>query len=302
MERETTPPPDYSTMPPPSRRTFSLFQRTFNINEQTVLDAIFSACTTFFEKVVLLIGPLLICFASVIIYGLAHTFFTIILPMLRLQYEGEDSSAGYSNINTFFMGAHISWVVFLLTNVTFNYLSCVVTRNYGGPEFQKVVRELALATGFCYPETPLQVENFRQDFEQKMLLRMRRRQARAQEIREGAQQKRETSTNTTLQMADTTTAATTATSTASVSVTQRKAATKKPNKPEKIPSPQQVRSWMLMAPDEWGYCQRSKQPKPPRSHYDHVTKSLVLCLDHYCPWMFNAGMLCIVLYGMLLSS
>merc|ERR1712194_716532 len=49
-----------------------------------------------------------------------------------------------------------------------------------------------------------------------------------------------------------------------------------------------IRSWMLMAPDEWGYCQRTNQPKPPRSHYDHVSKTLVLCLDHYCPWMFNA--------------
>ena len=55
------------------------------------------------------------------------------------------------------------------------------------------------------------------------------------------------------------------------------------------PSPKQIRNWMLMAPDEWGYCSRSNLPKPPRSHYDHVTKTLVLCLDHYCPWMFNAG-------------
>ena len=25
----------------------------------------------------------------------------------------------------------------------------------------------------------------------------------------------------------------------------------------------------------------------PRSHYDHVSKKLVLNMDHYCPWMFN---------------
>ena len=28
-------------------------------------------------------------------------------------------------------------------------------------------------------------------------------------------------------------------------------------------------------------------PKAPRSHFDHVTKKLVLNMDHYCPWMFN---------------
>lgn len=281
-------------MSAPSRRTFSLFQRTFHISEQTVLDAAFNACTTFFEKVVLIIGPALICFASAIIYGLANTFFTIILPMIQFQYQ--DSNSG-----KYFVGAHILWVVFILTNVIFNYLSCVATRNYG-PEYQKVVRELAQATGFSYPETPAEVEHFRQDFEDKMLLRMRRRQARAQEIREGAQSKRQAMTvdagasNTNGTAAGTaagTTSAVSSSSNTTEGVTYRSKAAannKKPSKPEKMPSPLQVRSWMLMAPDEWGYCQRSKQPKPPRSHYDHVTKTLVLCLDHYCPWMFNAGM------------
>jgi hypothetical protein len=285
-------------MSPPPRRTFSLFQRTFHISEQTVFDFIFNVCTTLFEKVVLIIGPVLICFALAIIYGLSHTFFTIVLPMLQLQYQ----DYAYGNL---FLGAHILFVLFLLTNVIFNYLSCVVTRNYG-PEFKKVVRELALATDFSYPETPTEVEHFRQDFEDKMLLRMRRRQARAREIREGAQTKRQTNTSTTnntdtthlsadnntaaLNNNGTTTVISSSSSSNTEGVTQRKAATKKlSTKPEKIPSPLQVRDWMLMAPEEWGYCQRSKQPKPPRSHFDHVTKTLVLCLDHYCPWMFNAG-------------
>ena len=50
-----------------------------------------------------------------------------------------------------------------------------------------------------------------------------------------------------------------------------------------------IRAWMLLGPYEWGYCSQTHQPKPPRSHYDHVTKKLILNLDHYCPWMFNAG-------------
>jgi hypothetical protein len=28
-------------------------------------------------------------------------------------------------------------------------------------------------------------------------------------------------------------------------------------------------------------------PSSGRSHYDHITKKLVLNMDHYCPWMFN---------------
>ena len=40
-----------------------------------------------------------------------------------------------------------------------------------------------------------------------------------------------------------------------------------------------VRKWMLMGPYEWGFCGNSMQPKPPRSHYDHVTRKLVLNLD-----------------------
>jgi hypothetical protein len=50
-----------------------------------------------------------------------------------------------------------------------------------------------------------------------------------------------------------------------------------------------LRTWMLLGPYEWGYCSQNQQIKPPRSHYDHVSKLLILNFDHYCPWMFNAG-------------
>jgi len=46
-------------------------------------------------------------------------------------------------------------------------------------------------------------------------------------------------------------------------------------------------SWLECGPYEWGYCKQSRGPKAPRSHYDHVTRKLVLNMDHYCPWMFN---------------
>jgi len=51
---------------------------------------------------------------------------------------------------------------------------------------------------------------------------------------------------------------------------------------------ERVYGWMLMGPNEWGFCIISNQPKPPRAHFDHVTRNLVLNMDHYCPWMFNS--------------
>jgi len=55
------------------------------------------------------------------------------------------------------------------------------------------------------------------------------------------------------------------------------------NKPLK-PNPQ---SWLDRGPYHWGWCKYTHGPKAPRSHFDHVTKKLVLNMDHYCPWMFN---------------
>ena len=47
------------------------------------------------------------------------------------------------------------------------------------------------------------------------------------------------------------------------------------------------RAWVVQRPEEWGYCPRSGALKPPRAHYCHVRKALVLNMDHYCVWIFN---------------
>uniref|UniRef100_A0A7S2FY83 Palmitoyltransferase n=1 Tax=Octactis speculum TaxID=3111310 RepID=A0A7S2FY83_9STRA len=47
------------------------------------------------------------------------------------------------------------------------------------------------------------------------------------------------------------------------------------------------KSWVDQGAFEWGYCKRTGLPKAPRAHFDHITKKLVLNMDHYCPWMFN---------------
>jgi hypothetical protein len=249
----------------------------------------------FVEKVVLILGPLLIGFASCIIYGLSWTFFTIVVPMMQRSYQ----LSPYGNI---VIGCHIIFVAFLLMEIVFNYFMCVKTRNKG-PSYEQVVREMAEATGFDYPETPQEVATFRRDFNDKMLLRMRRRQAREQELEAAAAVTSGLSSSSlgeeggnaaaaalTVPTATPTTLDTPGGDASDTTMTQRKNRKKLAALPaaKKNPTPMQIRNWMLMAPDEWGFCARSNQPKPPRSHYDHVTKTLVLCLDHYCPWMFNA--------------
>jgi palmitoyltransferase len=270
-----------------SRRSFYICcGRRFSFKAENVLDAVLHICTVVVEKAVLVLGPILICFASAIIGGLSWTFFTIILPMMHHQYQ--DSPYQY-----WILGGHVTFVVFLLYQIIFNYFMCVTTPNKG-VNYDTVVREMAAVTDFAYPETPQAVESFRRDFEEILLIRMKRRQMRSSKDRQEALAQKQTNQSTTSLDTPASEAG---------AVTKRKTSntTKKPfPRPKLQPTNQQVRNWMLMAPDEWGYCQRSKQPKPPRSHYDHVTKTLVLCLDHYCPWMFNASEYYVVLYSILL--
>ena len=237
------------------------------------------------EKFVLVLGPLLICFASAIITGLSWTFFTILLPMIQRKHPN----------HIWILAGHIAMVLFLLVEICFNYYMCVRTRNKR-PNYDRVVRELALATNFDFPETPQEVENFRRDYEMRMTIRVQRRRQKEQQEKQQqhiqqpqqvtSQNDNEQGINDRIHTSES--AAVVETGDAKL----RKSTITKSTAPvakQPLPSPQQVRSWMFMAPDEWGYCQRSNQPKPPRSHYDHVTRTLVLCLDHYCPWMFNAS-------------
>eukprot|EP01052_Picozoa_sp_SAG31_P025284 SAG31_NODE_2208_length_6187_cov_5.255749_3_plen_268_part_00 len=45
--------------------------------------------------------------------------------------------------------------------------------------------------------------------------------------------------------------------------------------------------WLLRQPYAWGWCLKSRRPKPPRSHYCNTTRKQVLVMDHYCVWVFN---------------
>lgn len=240
------------------RRSFSCCGKRFQIRADRLLDAALDIITWSVEKAVLFLGPILICFASAIISGLSWTFFTILLPMISHKHDG----------NLWIVGAHIAMVLFLLVEICFNYYMCVRTSN-NGPKYDQVVRELALATNFDYPETPQQVERFLRDFETRMSIRVQRRHQKSQQQQESVAPLVESvSTDTEGDVKNR------KGGTSSNKVISPRITTKNPP-----PSAQQVRDWMVMAPDEWGYCSKSKQPKPPRAHYDHVSRNLILCLD-----------------------
>ena len=48
-----------------------------------------------------------------------------------------------------------------------------------------------------------------------------------------------------------------------------------------------VYGWLNGKPYEWGICTHTDLVKPPRSHYDHISRQLVLSMDHFCPWVCN---------------
>jgi DHHC palmitoyltransferase len=231
--------PTQSTMGTPQRRRiFHICGISHFSVPRRITDAIMTTLTTLADGFVYLLGPFLIAFASVIISGLAYTYFCVLLPMMERAYAKDPWGTLYTRM-------HTTFVCFILTNVIFNYVACVATSNKG-KKFDRVVRELADATGFTYPETPEEVVQAKRDIEDRMIFRMQRRQARAHEMAAGGT----------------------------------------------APAPQ--RGWMIMGPHEWGFCSYTGQPKPPRSHYDHVTKMLVLNMDHFCPWMFNTGECCVI--------
>jgi palmitoyltransferase len=233
---------------------FAIGNLRFQVNRTRLMDAILEAVNYGFEGFVYIIGPLLILLALGITALLVHTFVTILVPMLQLKHAT-------SPYKTLILSMHAIYVGFMVFNVLYNYAFCVITRN-SGPHYDQVVREMAEVTqNFMYPETPAQLELYKDEYEHKMVMRIRRRREKEQ---------------------------------AEVVAESNKASGSAPGAsglPTVAPRPAPIRQWMLLGPYEWGYCSMSHQPKPPRSHYDHVTQRLVLNLDHYCPWMFNSSKL-----------
>lgn len=246
------------------RRAFSVSGTSFSIPSDLP-----TACANLVDGVFYILGIFLVCFASVIIAGLTHSFFVVVLPMIQRANPN----------NPLLICFHVAFVAFVLINVLTNYYLCISAK-HKGRLYDTIVRELADTMEFAYPETPQDVLQFKRDFEEKMIFRLHRRQARQMEANEQRQQQQQQQQNTQAANAEAT------------GVTQRKVNGDGAAAADPVPAPTPVpalpvRRWLIMAPDEWGFCDSTNQPKPPRSHFDHVTRQLVLNMDHYCPWMFN---------------
>lgn len=246
------------------KRTFAVGSLRFQCSRRRLVDTILDCVSWSVEGFVYLLGPVLIILALSIITLITYTFFGILIPMMAKKYELHP----YKHL---ILAAHCNFAVFLLYNILFNYAQCVLQR-HTGPQYDRVVRELAEATEFDYPENADELAAYKREYSNRMILRMRRRKARADQDTNGSVSSGDHSSAVPEGMTKRRNG-----SAAATSLPHRGTAAKRP-----------VRGWMFMGPYEWGYCSSSNQPKPPRSHYDHVTRSLVLNLDHYCPWMFNA--------------
>jgi DHHC palmitoyltransferase len=197
---------------------------------QRFIEFFFDSFSTFLEWFVYGIGPLLILLALSIMMELSYTFFYILLPMIHHKYL-------QSPFRSIILFIHCGIVTFILINVLFNYICCVLQK-HTGKNYDQVIQEYAALADVALPSTPQELATYRRDLIERLSQRMK----------------------------------------------QLESDTAETSSPRPKP-----RAWMLLGPYEWGYCSNSQQVKPPRAHYDHVTKSLVLNLDHYCPWMFNAS-------------
>ena len=285
--------------PMPPRRQFRISGWQFRCRPTRLRDAVLDGMGWLVETLVYAIGPLLIVLALGIVGILTYTFCTILLPMMVDKY----SSAAGANTTTsgtvyglpwyqqIHLSLHCLWVAFVVLNILYNYFYCVTTK-HKGPRYEAVVREQAAATNFCYPESLGQVQQYRHEFNDRMALRIRRRRERAQE-RDNNKTTEQSQLQPAQQPVNGAAMDPSPTQPASNGMTQRRNGPPSNQNRESpaAPAPPQppIRQWMLLAPFEWSYCIHSHQPKPPRSHYDHVTKCLVLNLDHYCPWMFNSS-------------
>eukprot|EP00978_Attheya_sp_CCMP212_P036815 scaffold169621_cov46-Attheya_sp.AAC.2 len=272
-----------------------------------LFDCVTTALTVFADGFIYLLGPVLVVVALAIISFLSHTFFTVLWPMLMTPYGNVRSIPGV---------LHASFVIFVVGNILHNYYKCVTTSNKG-PKYDAVVRELAEATNFVYPENPDELQNARSEYEFKIMQRSRarrglppqspQRQTPPAAVPSHSNDALVSQSPTTIMSGDANSTAF-ANGSTSTKPTRRKSSDTQGG--ESVPPRQQQRQqqqpkqrplpgWMLMGPQEWAFCPYSKQPKPPRAHYDHVTKMLVLNMDHYCPWMFNTAVG--MLYGAIMS-
>lgn len=228
--------------------------------------------TTVANKCMWMLGPVLITMAFAIILALNVSFFMILAPMLDFKSDSTVGEETYFSVRRLL---HSFLVVFLDGNILFNYALCVCTRNKG-EKCERVLRELATATGYNYPETEAEVENSRREYEEKI---EHRRKPRNHGVHQPSSSIPNRSVSLSLNDATP--------SNGNILHSKKNTVRNRSTSTVSNRNLAQQHGWTLLGPHEWGFCFKSFKPKPPRAHYDNVTRTLVLNMDHYCPWMFN---------------
>ncbi|KAL7517300.1 hypothetical protein ACHAWX_002232 [Stephanocyclus meneghinianus] len=285
-----------------------------------------SCLFTLADRFMLVLGPVLIVLACGIIVGLTYVYFRIVLPMLtgtnwvttfreRREYWQErgyhsaiveavdQDDQRISMLQSLLLALstpvgilNTLLVISFLVNIIYNYYKCVVTSNTG-PSYAAVVRELAQVTGFNYPETDEEMTICKNQLDRSIFVKLERRR---RELMAGATaaangvdgastitvngKSDKLSVNGDIESQQPQSTPSALTITTKKQIANNEINNHVTNQPLHLP---RIHNWQLLSPTEWTWCRYSLQPKPPRSHYDHVTKSLVLNMDHYCPWMFN---------------
>lgn len=253
-----------------SARIFGFISSFSNIIFDGLVDVVANVIAFIFGPLLIFLGPFMVFIALGIVVTLSYTFFTIILPMLA-----PEGSMSYNGM------IHVSIVVFILINVLFNYYQCVTVKQSLHDE---VVRELAIVTGFQYPETDAELYSYKHQF----LKLIRDRQETFLKTDSGCRDNSSMiSPRNNINDIRGPRRRTVAIATSSEAMHFATSKEKEIGQ-TLVPGGKNTPIWMLLGPQEWGYCPRSNQPKPPRSHYDGISKRLILNLDHYCPWTFNA--------------
>jgi hypothetical protein len=243
-----------------------LFLQTNNVDPLFILQKVAAFLLSYGVKA---FACLLLCLALGIVSGLCFEFWTLILPLIcPVPY----TVGWFLNVGT---------VAFLLINVLFNYFKCVTTSHHGR-SYDIVLQELAAATGFDYPQTADDMMRFERRHEQRMM-----------EIHRGAGGRQGTAFAAVVPQGDGGLAPVNDSDDAAKEgdIGDLENGTKQqelpqsqqlnnqqPNQDQGQPKPPPA--WTLFTPQEWSYDKRTKGPKPPRAHYDAVTRGLVLNMDH----------------------
>ena len=211
-----------------------------------------------------ILGPFLLLVAATIIYFLLYEFYHLVLPLL--------DHAKFSFWWTF----HNAMVLFLITNVLYNYVLCV-TCKHGGERYQRALHELARKTNYEMPETEEDVVRIERRYEEKIMREHRQREQRKEEQRRKEQNydadtdtdDEENKNNNDNSNSDNNG------NNNNNSNHNHNHNHNNNNKHNNSEAPAPAAGWSSQGRTEWSFCRRTKAPKAPRSHYDHVTKQQV---------------------------